>query len=135
MDKPVPPQEKTERRQYERYNVELRMQVIGREMLPLHVHANDLSLAGMHFNCDRWTAQHLMPPGETAVPANAKSFTVRCRLPGNGEKPKTLTLMTKVISVQRLAQDEYRVNMRFERFGGNSQAMLQEYLSTLKPAV
>lgn len=120
---------KEERRHYPRYNVELRVQLIGSGMLPMHVRTVDISATGMHFDCDRTTAQHLLPPGETRAPS--KPFTARFRIPSatNGSKP--LTVVAQVIDVQERENGFYRVNMRFSRFGGQSRAKLESYLATL----
>jgi hypothetical protein len=129
----LPASETSERRQHLRYHVELRIQVIGSNFLPMHVQTSDLSTEGMHFNCDRSTAQLLMPPSETGAPAQTKSFTIRFKLP-TGSKSRTLTVFTQVIDTQQLQQDLYRVNMRFVRFGGKSRADLDNYLASLQPA-
>lgn len=120
---------KEERRHYPRYSVELRVQLIGSGMLPMHVRTVDISATGMHFDCDRTTAQHLLPPGETRAPS--KPFTARFRIPSatNGSKP--LTVVAQVIDVQERENGFYRVNMRFSRFGGQSRAKLESYLATL----
>lgn len=120
---------KEERRHYPRYNIELRVQLIGSGMLPMHVRTVDISATGMHFDCDRTTAQHLLPPGETRAPS--KPFTARFRIPSatNGSKP--LTVVAQVIDVQERENGFYRVNMRFSRFGGQSRAKLESYLATL----
>jgi hypothetical protein len=129
----LPATETNERRQHQRYNVELRIQVIGSNFLPMHVQTSDLSADGMHFNCDRATAQQLMPPTENGTPAPAKSFTIRFKLPVDSGKSRTLTVFTKVIDTQQLAKDLYRVNMRFVRFGGKSRADFDNYLAGLQP--
>lgn len=118
-----------DRRQYPRYNIELRVQLIGSGMLPMHVRTVDISVTGMHFDCDRTTAQHLLPPGETRAPS--KPYTARFRIPSvsNGSKP--LTVVTQVIDVQEHEGGFFRVNMRFSRFGGQSRARLESYLAGL----
>jgi hypothetical protein len=126
---PVP--RKEERRQYPRYNVELRVQLIGSGMLPMHVRTVDISVIGMHFDCDRTTAQHLMPPGETTAPD--KLYTARFKLPSEANGSKTLTVVTQVIDVRPVEGGFFRVNMRFARFGGQSRSRLESYLSGLTP--
>ena len=122
---------KEDRRQYPRYNLELRVQLIGSGMLPMHIRTADVSLVGFHFDCDRTTAQHLMPPGESSAPD--KLYTARFRVPSvtNGSKP--LTVVAQVIDVQEREDGAYRVNMRFARFGGQSRAKLESYLEGLTP--
>jgi hypothetical protein len=122
---------KEDRRQYPRYNVEFRVQLIGSGMLPMHVRTVDVSLIGFHFDCDRTTAQHLMPPGETSAPD--KLYTARFRVPSvtNGSKP--LTVVAQVIDVQEVEGGFYRVNMRFARFAGQSRVKLESYLTELSP--
>ncbi len=121
-----------ERRHNLRYKLQLRVQLIGGGMLPMQVKTSDVSIAGLHFDCDTWTAQHLQPPGEPASPANGKQFTARFPLPLDGGG-KMLTLLVRVISVQRISQDKFRANVRFVQFGGKSHVLLQEYLETLDP--
>jgi hypothetical protein len=118
---------KDERRQYPRYNVELRVQLIGSGMLPMHVRTVDMSISGMHFDCDRTTAQHLYPPGEIAAPG--KLYTARFRISDTGNGAKPLTLVARVIDVQEHADGFYRVHMQFSRFGGQSRARLESYLA------
>ncbi|HEY3487111.1 MAG TPA: PilZ domain-containing protein [Gammaproteobacteria bacterium] len=120
-----------DRRQQPRYNVELRVQLIGSGMLPMHVRTVDVSSVGIHFDCDRTTAQHLMPPGESVAPD--RFYTARFKIPDEIEGSKTLTVVTKVIDVRPVLGDSYRVSMRFARFGGQSRARLESYLSTLTP--
>jgi hypothetical protein len=119
------------RRQQPRYNVELRVQLIGSGMLPMHIRTVDVSATGMHFDCDRTTAQHLMPPGETDAPD--KLYTARFRVPNDTNGSKPLTVVAQVIDVQPVEGDFYRVNMRFARFGGQSRTKLESYLSGLPP--
>lgn len=97
----------------------------------MHVRTVDVSLVGMHFDCDRTTAQHLMPPGETTVPD--KLYTARFRIPSTSNGSKPLTVVAQVIDVQEREGGFYRVNMRFARFGGQSRAKLESYLSDLTP--
>jgi len=123
---------KEDRRQYPRYNVELRVQLIGSGMLPMHVRTVDISVTGIHFDCDRTTAQHLLPPGETRAPS--KLYTARFRIPSTTNGSKPLTVMAQVIDVQENENGTYRVNMHFARFGGQSRAKLESYLEGL-PAV
>jgi hypothetical protein len=119
------------RRQQPRYNVELRVQLIGSGMLPMHIRTVDVSAEGMHFDCERTTAQHLMPPGESKAPD--KLYTARFKIPSETNGSQTLTVVTQVIGVQAVEGDFYRVNMRFARFGGQSRAKLESYLSGLPP--
>lgn len=120
---------KEDRRQYPRYNLELRVQLIGSGMLPMHVRTVDISVIGMHFDCDRTTAQHLLPPGETSAPS--KPYTARFRIPSASNGSKPLTVVAQVIDVQEHEGGYYRVNMRFARFGGQSKAKLESYLASL----
>lgn len=122
---------KEDRRQYPRYNVELRVQLIGSGMLPMHIRTVDISVIGMHFDCDRTTAQHLLPPGETRAPS--KLYTARFRIPSGTNGSKPLTVVAQVIDVQEHEDGSYRVNMRFSRFGGQSRAKLESYLEGLTP--
>jgi hypothetical protein len=122
---------KEDRRQYPRYNVELRVQLIGSGMLPMHVRTVDISVIGMHFDCDRTTAQHLLPPGETMAPS--KLYTARFRIPSAGNGSKPLTVVAQVIDVQERENGYFRVNMCFSRFGGQSRARLESYLEGLAP--
>lgn len=123
---------KTEdRRLHARRKAAIKVQLIGSDSLPMHMYTTDISLAGMSVDCDRQTAQHLSPPGEAITPAQSKQFTARFSIPVTEEEDKTLTLFTKVINVQRVAQDKYHANIRFVSFGGHSQTWLESYLETL----
>ncbi len=120
-----------ERRHYMRYRISLRVQLISSDCLPMQFQTTDVSIAGWHFECDQWAAQHLTSNGELAMPATGKQFTARFKVPMESGEHRMLTLMTKVVGMQRLAQDKYRVSMRFEHFGGKSHDLLQEFLESL----
>lgn len=120
-----------DRRLHVRRKAEIKVQLIGSDSLPMHMYTTDISLSGMSVDCDRQTAQHLAPPGESITPAQSKQFTARFTIPVSEEEDKTLTLFTKVVNVQRVAQDKYHANIRFVSFGGQSQVWLERYLETL----
>lgn len=120
-----------DRRLHVRRRAAIKVQLIGSDSLPMHMYTTDISLAGMSVDCDRQTAQHLAPPGEPVSPAQSKQFTARFSVPISEEEDKTLTLFTKVVNVQRVAQDKYHANIRFVSFGGQSQVWLERYLETL----
>lgn len=120
-----------DRRLHVRRRAAIKVQLIGSDSLPMHMYTTDISLAGMSVDCDRQTAQHLAPPGEPITPAQSKQFTARFTVPISEDEDKTLTLFTKVINVQRAAQDKYHANIRFVSFGGQSQMWLERYLESL----
>ena len=119
-----------DRRLHVRRKTRIKVQLIGSESLPMRVWTTDISIAGMSVECDRQAAQHMAPPGESITPAQPKQFTARFTVSVDGEE-RTLTLFTKIVSVNRIAQDRYHANINFESFGGKSQTYLQSYVASL----
>lgn len=127
---------KKDRRQYLRFGVDLPIELVVSQKQSMRVKALGISAAGMHFLCDRWDAQLVIPPGYQVTPANPLKVTLRFQTAGLGDEEDKgkLNIFGEIISSVRLAENLYRVNVRFASFWGNSKKRLEEYLEYLQEA-
>lgn len=125
---------KRDRRQYVRFGVDLPIELVISQTQSMRVKALDISAAGMHFLCDRWDAQLVIPPGSQVTPAHPLKVTIRFQIPGLSDDAdrRKLNIFGEVISSVRLAENLYRINVRFASFWGSSKDQLEDYLWRLQ---
>lgn len=117
-----------ERRADPRHLADLRVQLIRNDTFPMQLHTVELSMGGMHIECDREQAQLLAPPDV----GSGQQFTARILLSAAGIDRRALTLSAEVISVVELGPDHYRVGLHFAQFFGKSYALLGEFITMLE---
>ena len=117
-----------ERRAHSRHMADMRVQLLRNDTLPMQLHTVELSMGGMHVECDREQAQLLAPPdiGE------GQQFTARVLISVPGLERRTLTLTATVKTVVELGRDRYRVGLHFLRFFGKSHQLLSEFVTALE---
>lgn len=123
---------KRDRRQYLRFGVDLPVELILSQTQSMRVKALDISAAGMYFLCDRWDVQLVIPPNHSLTPANPIKVTIRFQAPDiEGVDRRKMSISAEIISCVRLAENQYRVNVRFSGFWGGSKQQLQGFLDSL----
>lgn len=117
-----------ERRAHSRHMADLRVQLIRNDTIPMQLHTTELSMGGMHIECDLKQAQLLAPPdiGE------GQQFTARIMVWAPGMERCTLTLTAAVKTVVELSPDRYRVGLHFLRFFGKSHQLLSTFITALE---
>jgi hypothetical protein len=117
-----------ERRTNTRHPAGLRVQLLRNDTIPVQLHTVELSMGGMHIECDREQAQLLAPPdiGE------GRQFTARILLSVPGSARRALTLSAVVKTVVQLGPDHYRIGLYFERFFGKSRESLADFILMLE---
>ena len=121
------PDQTKERRADSRHSVKLSVQLIRSDTIPLQLRAVELSMGGMHIECDQAKAQLLAPPGV----GEGRRFTTRVLLSNPDSKRRALTLSAIVKSVIETGKDHYRVSLHFVRFFGKSHNLLENYIAEL----
>ena len=117
-----------ERREFQRHPSDLRVQLIRSDTVPMQLHTVELSMGGMHVECDRAQAQLLAPPDI----GDGQQFTARVLLSAPGIDGRALTLSAVVKSVVELGNDRYRIGLHFEKFFGKSYRLLEDFVRALE---
>lgn len=117
-----------ERRADPRHLADLRVQLLRNDTFPMQLHTVELSMGGMHIECDREQAQLLAPPDV----GSGQQFTARISLLAPGIDRRALTVSAEVKSVVELGPDHYRVGLHFVQFYGKSHALLSEFITRLE---
>lgn len=113
-----------ERRQYPRVSADLPLEVqCGDDQVRAAV--CNLSCGGLEMSCDRWSADRLLPPGHQAFPGQPIAVRLRFQLPGEGDH---VAAAAEIVDSRRLAQNEYRVRIRFTGFDGDGEARLERFV-------
>ncbi len=92
--------------------------------MPLQLSTSELSMGGMHLECDSAKALLLAPPGIGA----GQQFTTRVILSTRDARRKALTLSAMVKSVIQTGKDHYRVGLHFVQFFGKSHELLESFI-------
>lgn len=117
----------TERRQSPRYEIDVAVNLVLTNNNVLSTHARNISSSGLQIICDRWATDEIEPRGiqnhatshirlkaitDLPIAKSKKSFYANCR----------------IMSVQRLSQNTYMLNLAFIDFENSSENVLTEFL-------
>lgn len=118
----------SERRQSPRHEVELDVDVVLDNGDIFTVKTRNISACGMHILCDSWVTDAIEPRGIQSHATNHIRFKIVASLAITGTDKK-LYASCRIISVQRLSQDEYMLNLAFADFQNGSDTHLDDYLA------
>ena len=121
----------SERRQSPRYEIDLLVDLVLDKGDVLTVSTRNISSTGLQIICDSWVTDQIEPRGIQNHTITHLQFKVIMELPiaGNTEK---LYVNCRVMSIQRLSQDEYMLNIAFIGFENNTENTLNKFLSQYK---
>ncbi len=121
----------SERRQTPRYDVKLSVDLVLANGTILSVTTRNISSSGLQINCDSWVTDEIEPRGIQNHAISHIRFKAITELPV-GDNTKKLYANCRIMSVQRMSQDEYRLNLAFIDFENGTESILDEFLAQYK---
>jgi len=118
----------TERRLTPRYEIALPVDMVFENGSNLTVNSRNISSSGLQIICDCWVADEIEPRGIQNHAISHIRFKAVINLP-IGNNTKKLYANCRIMSVQRLSQDEYMLNLAFIDFENATENVLDEFLA------
>ena len=121
-------QKASERRQSPRYDIDLGVDMVQPNGNILHVNISNISSSGLQIVCDTWATSQIEPRGIQSHSISHLKFKIVAELPINDTMIK-LYAICRVMSVQRLSQDEYILSLAFLEFENGTENVLDKFLA------
>jgi hypothetical protein len=130
----------SERRQSPRYNIRLDVDIVLDNGNIVSVSSKNISSSGMQIACDDWVTNQIEPRGIQNHALSHIRLKVVTELPIEDEHGKTapddtgktspqkLYARCRIMSVQRMSQDKYNLNLAFIDFENGSEQLLDKLL-------
>ena len=117
----------TERRQTPRYEIKLSVDMVLDSGNILTVSSRNISSCGLQIICDTWVTDEIEPRGIQSHAVSHIRLKIITELP-LGDETKKLYANCRIMSVQRMSQDEYMLNLAFIDFENGSEQALDKFL-------
>lgn len=117
----------SERRQSSRYAVQLPVDLVLENGNILTVSSQNISSSGLQIVCDCWATDEIEPRGIQTHAISHRRFKAVTEL-SVGDEMKKLYANCRIMSVRRLSQDEYMLNLAFINFENNTERTLDEFI-------
>jgi len=125
-----------ERRQTPRYKVNLALDMVLKNGNIVTVNTRNISSSGLQIICDTWVTDEIEPRGIQSYSVNHMRIKAIIELPiddknshsENKSSTKKLYANCRIMSVQRMSQDEYILSLNFIDFENGSEKVLDEFL-------
>ncbi|MFV2058585.1 MAG: PilZ domain-containing protein [Thiohalomonadales bacterium] len=117
----------SDRRQTPRYEIELSVDMVLENGNILTVATRNISSCGLQIICDTWTTDAIEPRGIQSHAVSHIRIKTVTELP-IGDETKKLYTNCRMLSVQRLSQNEYMLNLAFIDFENGSEQILDKFL-------
>lgn len=117
----------SERRQSPRYEIELSVELVLDNGSMVTVSTRNISSSGLQIICDTWVTDEIEPRGIQSHAISHIRLKAVTDLPIGDEHTK-LYANCRMMSVQRMSQDEYMLNLAFIDFENNSEENLNKFL-------
>ncbi len=117
----------TERRQTPRYEIKLSVDMVLDSGNILTVSSRNISSCGLQIICDTWVTDEIEPRGIQSHAVSHIRLKIITELP-LGDETKKLYANCRMMSVQRMSQDEYMLNLAFIDFENGSEQVLDKFL-------
>ena len=121
----------TERRQCQRYPLDLAIDINLVDGSIFSVNTRNISSHGIQILCDSWATDEIEPRGIQNHATSHLRLKAIAELP-IGKKSKKLYANCRIMSVQRISQDEYMLNLAFIDFENGTESALNEFLDQYK---
>ena len=116
-----------DRRQSPRYEIKLSVDMVLVDGSILTVNTRNISSCGLQIICDSWVTDEIEPRGiQNHAVSNLRLKTIT-DLPV-GDISKKLYANCRIMSVQRMSQNEYMINLAFMDFENGTETILDEFL-------
>ncbi len=116
-----------ERRQSPRYNIELPVDLVQGNDNILSAMTRNISSNGLQIVCDSWATNKIEPRGIQSHSLRHLRFKVVADLPTKGDSLK-LYVNCRIMSVQRLSQDEYVLSLAFIDFENGTESAIDKFI-------
>lgn len=117
----------SDRRQTPRYEIKLCVDMVLEDGSILSVNTRNISSSGLQIICDSWVTDEIEPRGIQSHAISHIRFKAITELP-IGDETKKLYASCRILSVQRMSQNEYMLNLAFIDFENGSENVLDEFL-------
>jgi c-di-GMP-binding flagellar brake protein YcgR len=117
----------TERRQSPRYEIELSVDLALENGNILTVSTRNISSCGLQIICDAWVTDEIEPRGIQSHAISHLRLKAITELP-IGDETEKLYSNCRLMSVQRMSQDEYMLNLAFIDFENGTEQALDKFL-------
>ena len=117
----------SDRRQSPRYEIKLTVDIVLAAGNTLTVDSANISGSGLQIVCDSWVTNEIEPRGIQNFSVMQLRLKLITELPIDGNSKK-LYANCRIMSVQRMSQDEYILNLAFIDFENGSEKILDEFL-------
>ena len=121
----------SERRQSPRYEIELSVDLVLDNGSMVTVSTRNISSSGRQIICDTWVTDEIEPRGIQSHAISHIRLKAVTDLPIGDEYTK-LYANCRMMSVQRMSQDEYMLNLAFIDFENGSEKNLNKFLDKIK---
>ena len=117
----------SERRQTPRYEIQLALDLVLENGNILTVTTRNISSCGVQIICDTWVTDEIEPRGIQSHAVSHIRMKTVTELPVEGGTKK-LYANCRMMSVQRMSQDEYMLNLAFIDFENGTEKILDDFL-------
>lgn len=116
-----------DRRQSPRYTIEQPVEILLENGSILTVTARNISSCGLQIICDTWVTEKIDPRGIHNHAVGHIQMKTVTELP-IGDETKKLYAKSRIMSVQRMSQEEFMLNLSFIDFESGSEQILDKFL-------
>jgi len=117
----------SDRRQTPRYEIELPVDMVLENGTILSVTSRNISSSGLQIFCDTWVTDEIEPRGIQSHAISHIRMKAVTELPLD-DGPKKLYANCRMMSVQRMSQDVYMLNIAFIDFENATEQILNTFL-------
>lgn len=117
----------SDRRQTPRYEINLPIDIVLEQGTILTVSTRNISSSGIQITCECWVTDEIEPRGIQKFSLGHLRIKAITELP-IADSTKKLYANCRIISVQRLKQDEYMLSLEFINFENGTENILDEFL-------
>lgn len=117
----------TERRQSPRYEMALAVELILANDTILDVTSNNISSCGLQISCDSWITDEIEPRGIQSHATSHLRLKAVVALDIDNTTKKIYS-NCRIISAQRISQNEYTLNLAFIEFENGTENTLNDFL-------
>jgi len=117
----------SDRRQTPRYEISLPVDLVLDNGSILTVTSRNISSSGLQIICDNWVTDEIEPRGIQSHAISHIRLKAVTELPLE-DGPKKLYANCRMMSVQRMSQDEFMLNIAFIDFDNGTEPVLTTFL-------
>jgi len=117
----------SDRRQTPRYVIKLSVDIVLETGSILKVTTRNISSCGLQIICGSWVTDEIEPRGIQSHAVSHRRIKAVTELPV-GNETKKLYANCRIMSVQRMSQEEYMLSLAFIDFENSSEQILDKFL-------